>query len=165
MVCFVRFENKNNHIYVGKIAPLSAKKICGRKSGIGGKQMKKRLSFLLALWMLVFSLGGVYVTAEEISADTTEDDLSLIVTGKDEEVPEEEEEGSIRDVITDDDYLKEHENAPAATTEVEIAGGDFTEDNGASVEVLDVDGKKNVLKWDTEEGSVSWTFEVPKTGM
>jgi hypothetical protein len=29
----------------------------------------------------------------------------------------------------------------------------------------EIDGKKNVLKWESQEGSVSWTVEVPETGL
>lgn len=137
--------------------------------------MKKRLSFLLALWMVIFSIGGTYVAADETAADNGED-ISLIVEGKEDEdktdaagtetdADEEVEEIDKDDLPTYDKYIEKYASASVASKDIVIAGGDFTKDKGAKVEAVDFDGKKNVLKWESQEGSVSWTVEVPETGL
>ena len=138
--------------------------------------MKKRLSFLLALWMVIFSIGGTYVAADETAADNGED-ISLIVEGKEDKeqtdadgaedtaADEEAKEIEKDDLPTYDKYIEQHASAKPATKEIVIAGGDFAKDKGAKVEAVDFDGKKNVLKWESQEGSVSWKVKVPESGL
>ena len=102
--------------------------------------MKKRLSFLLALWMVIFSIGGTYVAADETAADNGED-ISLIVEGKEDEdktdaagtetdADEEVEEIDKDDLPTYDKYIEKHASASGASKDIVIAGGDFTKDKG-----------------------------------
>ncbi len=120
--------------------------------------MKKRLSFLLALWMLAACIGGTYVAADEVPATADDKDVSLVLT-------EAEDAEQTDELLTYDKYIKQYKSEPTATEDIVIAGGSFSGQEGAAVEAVDFDGKTNVLKWESQEGSVKWTVDVKKTGL
>lgn len=123
--------------------------------------MKKRLSMLLALLMLFGCLGGVYAAADEVKDTGNDEDMSLILTEKEDA---EQTEGE----LSYTKYLEKYADIPNATKDdtIIIAGGDFTaKSDKADATKTDFDGKTNVMKWESQEGSVTWTFVVKKAGM
>ena len=126
--------------------------------------MKKRLSILLALLMLFVCLGGTYAVADEVSSGGNDEELSLILTETEDTEQKEESPAELPYYK----YLETHKDVPNATKDnaIVIAGGDFSgHTDKADAQKVDFDGKTNVLKWESQEGSVSWTVEVKTAGM
>ena len=121
--------------------------------------MKKRLAFLMALLIGLTCLGSVYV-----AADTEEDPAALPVLGETLD-GEENSETTDSAVVSYEKYLKAHEGVADATGEMVIHGGDFSGSaDGANPQKVDFDGMTNAMKWDAQEGSVSWKFTVAQEG-
>lgn len=153
--------------------------------------MKKRLSILLALLMLFTCLGGTYAAAEEVTGAGNGEDLSLVLT---EAEDAEQGEGGAVEALKYYKYLEQYQSIPNASKDdaIVIAGGDFSgHTEAADAKKVDftqetIDAIKeeyndrqmdfsqeneaemyrtNVLKWESQEGSVTWTFDVKKAGM
>ncbi len=60
-------------------------------------------------------------------------------------------------------FLEKYANEAYPEGEYVIPAADFVSQEGANAEVLEsFEGKANVLKWNSQEGSVSWTVEIPE---
>ena len=62
-----------------------------------------------------------------------------------------------------DAYARRYAKA-APGVDVTISGESFVEATSSKAEVVDHDDKERVLKWDSEEGEVTWEIVVPQTG-
>lgn len=63
-------------------------------------------------------------------------------------------------------YIKKYANEPRPTKEVTIKGADFKSfGNGAEISVTSVDGKSNVCKWTNQQGTLTYEFDVPQSGV
>lgn len=68
-------------------------------------------------------------------------------------------------LLSYDSYLSANAELPDATSEITVAGGAYATENGAEVETVDVDGYQKALKWTNGEGTVTYTVNVPTTGL
>ena len=60
-------------------------------------------------------------------------------------------------------FLNKYANEAYPEGEYIIPAADFVSQEGANAEILEsFEGKTNVLKWDSQEGSISWTVEIPE---
>lgn len=62
-------------------------------------------------------------------------------------------------------YYDRHADAAKPMKEVTFYAKDYVSADGAKVGVVDCDGKAEVLEWSNLEGSVTWKFNVPETGI
>ena len=63
------------------------------------------------------------------------------------------------------DYYDAHIGEPRPEAEVRVAGIDYTEAEGGSFSSGTLGGRAEVLIWDSAEGSVSYTLDVPESGI
>jgi len=65
-----------------------------------------------------------------------------------------------------DEYKSENLGFEYADEDVVIAGDNYFSENNSNVEKLaEYEGKSNVLKWDSQKGSVTYEMTVPKDGI
>ena len=65
-----------------------------------------------------------------------------------------------------DEYKLENSGFEYADEDVVIAGDNYSSENNSNVEKLaQYEGKSNVLKWDSQKGSVTYEMTVPKDGI
>lgn len=64
-------------------------------------------------------------------------------------------------------YVKEYTNAARPDQTVEVLGKDYDPASvtDAQITVTTVDGENDVMQWANQEGSVSWTVNIPETGV
>ena len=66
--------------------------------------------------------------------------------------------------ISYSDYYDSHLNAPAPDAELLRGGADYETAENGDFSVGSLDGKNDILIWDSPEGEVSYQFSVPETG-
>lgn len=96
---------------------------------------------------------GTQATADD---SATGDGSSAATTGTD----------SIRQTSYTD-YVKKYTNAARPDQTVEVLGKDYDPASvtDAQITVTTVDGENDVMQWANQEGSVSWTVNIPETGV
>lgn len=64
-------------------------------------------------------------------------------------------------------YVKKYTNAARPDQTVEVLGKDYDPASvtDAQITVTTVDGENDVMQWANQEGSVSWTVNIPETGV
>lgn len=64
-------------------------------------------------------------------------------------------------------YVKEYTDAARPDKTVEVLGKDYDPASvtDAQITVTTVDGENDVMQWANQEGSVSWTVNIPETGV
>ena len=62
------------------------------------------------------------------------------------------------------DYLMEHDGAGHPEQIIEIKGSRYLSQDGADAKVISYNGKDDVLYWDSQEGTVTWEFDVAEEG-
>ena len=64
-------------------------------------------------------------------------------------------------------YVKKYTDAARPDKTVEVLGKDYdpTSVTDAQITVTTVDGENDVMQWANQEGSVSWTVNIPETGV
>lgn len=64
-------------------------------------------------------------------------------------------------------YVKKYADAARPDQTVEVLGKDYDPASvtDAQITVTTVDGEKDVMQWANQEGSVSWTVNIPETGV
>lgn len=64
-------------------------------------------------------------------------------------------------------YVKKYTDAARPDKTVEVLGKDYDPASvtGAQITVTTVDGENDVMQWANQEGSVSWTVNIPETGV
>lgn len=64
-------------------------------------------------------------------------------------------------------YVKKYTNAARPDKTVEVLGKDYDPASvtDAQITVTTVDGENDVMQWANQEGSVSWTVNIPETGV
>lgn len=64
-------------------------------------------------------------------------------------------------------YVKKYTDAARPDKTVEVLGKDYDPASvtDAQITVTTVDGKNDVMQWANQEGSVSWTVNIPETGV
>lgn len=72
---------------------------------------------------------------------------------------------AIRDSNSYNKYYEKYQNESKPTQEVKIAAKDYTKNDGATLKISSVDGKNDVLEWANVSGKVTWSLDVPKTGI
>lgn len=77
-----------------------------------------------------------------------------------------EESGNLEYNVTSD-YIEYLNNAkyPFATEKISLKGGEYSTISGDKITVSDYENRENVLIWQGEEGSVTYTFDVPSNGL
>lgn len=96
---------------------------------------------------------GTQATADD---SATGDGSSAATTGTD----------SIRQTSYTD-YVKKYADAARPDQTVEVLGKDYDPASvtDAQITVTTVDGENDVMQWANQEGSVSWTVNIPETGV
>lgn len=96
---------------------------------------------------------GTQATADD---SATGDGSSAATTGND----------SIRQTSYTN-YVKKYTNAARPDQTVEVLGKDYDPASvtDAQITVTTVDGENDVMQWANQEGSVSWTVNIPETGV
>lgn len=96
---------------------------------------------------------GTQATADD---SATGDGSSAATTGT----------GSIRQTSYTN-YVKKYTNAARPDQTVEVLGKDYDPASvtDAQITVTTVDGENDVMQWANQEGSVSWTVNIPETGV
>lgn len=96
---------------------------------------------------------GTQATADD---SATGDGSSAATTGTD----------SIRQ-ISYTNYVKKYADAARPDQTVEVLGKDYDPASvtDAQITVTTVDGENDVMQWANQEGSVSWTVNIPETGV
>lgn len=96
---------------------------------------------------------GTQATADD---SATGDGSSAATTGTD----------SIRQTSYTD-YVKKYTDAARPDKTVEVLGKDYDPASvtDAQITVTTVDGENDVMQWANQEGSVSWTVNIPETGV
>ena len=96
---------------------------------------------------------GTQATADD---SATGDGSSAATTGTD----------SIRQTSYNN-YVKKYTNAARPDQTVEVLGKDYDPASvtDAQITVTTVDGENDVMQWANQEGSVSWTVNIPETGV
>lgn len=96
---------------------------------------------------------GTQATADD---SATGDGSSAATTGTD----------SIRQTSYTD-YVKKYTDAARPDQTVEVLGKDYDPASvtDAQITVTTVDGENDVMQWANQEGSVSWTVNIPETGV
>lgn len=96
---------------------------------------------------------GTQATADD---STTGDGSSAATTGTD----------SIRQTSYTN-YVKKYTDAARPDKTVEVLGKDYDPASvtDAQITVTTVDGENDVMQWANQEGSVSWTVNIPETGV
>lgn len=108
----------------------------------------KRILCTLLVFALLFGCLGTAVSAEETSTAPA---------------PVVREKGSVSDY---DGYLESLADYKNATDSITVQGDSFVSSNGAdATKVAEHDGKKNLLKWTNEKGTVTYKFTVKEQGM
>ncbi len=67
--------------------------------------------------------------------------------------------------ISYSDYCDAHYSEPRPLADIRIAGADFSDAVDGSFSVGALGGKEDVLIWDSAEGTVSYTVDVPESGI
>lgn len=62
------------------------------------------------------------------------------------------------------DYYDTYKNAPQPQTEILCEGAEYTAAENGNFSVGTLDGQENVLIWDSAEGDLTYTLEVPEEG-
>ena len=64
-------------------------------------------------------------------------------------------------------YVKKYTDAARPDKTVEVLGKDYDPASvtDAQITVTTVDGENDVMQWANQEGSVSWTVNIPETGV
>ena len=113
------------------------------------------------------------VTAEDVTLDITLADPSEVPAGTvdgetaTEETTEEEKLLAKDEYGRDNNYvnfLKKYSTEAKPDEEFIIPAANFISQEGnANAEVIEsFEGKANILKWDSQEGKITWTFEIPE---
>lgn len=112
------------------------------------KKSLRLLAWLLVLLILVSSASVSIMAApdNEQSTDTNVDAsaVDVVVYGT--------------DYVS---YQNKHASANKAAEDIVIPGISYSAENGSGVKVGEIYGEKDVLIWESQEGSVSYTFNVP----
>ncbi|MBR2043261.1 MAG: extracellular solute-binding protein [Clostridia bacterium] len=119
------------------------------------KKTLRMLAWLLAIVMM-FSAASVSVMAapEDNQNSASASDSTAATDTVDKLV-----EGSGSDYVS---YQNSNAGVPAAKEDIAIPAINYTSENGSGVKVGEKFGKKDVLLWESRNGSVTYTFDIPE---
>jgi ABC-type glycerol-3-phosphate transport system substrate-binding protein len=122
------------------------------------RKFKRCIAALSLVVLLADATGGTY--AAYASNEPKETQVEAITNS----APEVNNSG-YQDVISYYDYLMEHKAAAHPDTSIEIQGSQFLTQKDANASITSYYGKDNVLCWDSQEGTVTWEFDVAEEGL
>ena len=118
--------------------------------------MRNIIKRVLALFVVVGLLCSIQVglTVNKLSAQTVTSSEKIEVTK------------SALGINSYAKYKAENSGFKYADKDIVIAGANyFSENNSDAIKLSNYKGKKNVLKWDSQKGSVTYEITVPKNGI
>lgn len=118
--------------------------------------IKRRLIALLLVLgvVLLYSPGYINANAEDQGADADYVGSSVELTDIDHL-----RRGGYRE------YLEEYSDKDYPDLRIVARGSDYSLETDSNVSVKDYMGKDDVLFWDSQEGYVEWTVDVPESGL
>ncbi|WMT43137.1 extracellular solute-binding protein [Paenibacillus sp. D2_2] len=124
-----------------------------RNSIVKGRWLK--LVLIMVLGASCILPGTFYLTRS-----TQADAAGTARNAKQEVIPKKYQDGSY------DQYLAQHQNAPRPDTKIVIEGESFTSADGMSPSIVQgIPGLSGQAVETDEEGSLTWTFDIPQEGM
>lgn len=116
-------------------------------------RFKRITSMTAALVIALTSAVSAYADDAEDTSDTTESDAPISTVTR-------------IDAITYGEYLEKYADAQRPAEEVTVYGKDFTEKSDETeAQVIQVDGKQDILNWESQSGEISFEVDVPAEGM
>ena len=101
------------------------------------------------------------VSDAEVSDETTEE-----TTDETTETQEVVQEGAYSRDNSYENFLKKYGNSAKPDHTITIPATEYVKDEGAAPKIeAEYQGRDNILVWDSEEGKLTWEFEVAETGL
>ena len=137
---------------------------------------KTRIVSLLLALLLAATMLPIAAFAEDEGAVIEDGSADSVITDgtTGEEVVDENAVGKdsqTGDVTTLDGsnsynkYYEKYSGESKPMTEVTVLGKDYSANDGANLLISSIDGKDNVLEWASVNGKVTWTVNIPETGV
>lgn len=131
------------------------------------------LVFVIAAAIIPFAAfaedeDAVEVNAEDVAEAADGDQGEQIdenAVGRHAETAEIVANATSKDSNSYNKYYEKYGGEKRPKTEVVIKGKDYAENDGAQLKVSSVDGKDDVLEWANVNGKVTWSVNIPETGV
>lgn len=122
------------------------------------RKFNRCIAALILVVLLLEATGGTYAAYAINSSKKTE---AAVITSSTPDM----NNTDYQYVASYYDYLMEHETAAHPDTTIDIIGNQFLSQEDANVSIASYNGKDDVLRWDSQEGTVTWEFDVAEEGL